>query len=85
MMNSRQFSMDTLNEDQINILESEEAGQLYVYRYNDTTAVLATRSASLLGANIGIGSIASGRYQCRAQNQNNATAKMELSISVSSE
>ena len=76
--------LDNLNQDQINVLENEKAGQLYVYRYSNTTVVLGTRNVSLLGANIGIKSNASGRYQCRAENVNNGTKEVDLNVVVSS-
>lgn len=80
---SSQFLLDYLNEDQVNVLENEKAGQLYAYRYSNTTVILGTRDASILGANAGIGSIAEGRYRCRAENFRNASDERELDIYVS--
>ena len=66
---------------QRSILGQERPGQLYAYRYSNTTVVLATRNASFLGAKVGIGNIATGTYKCRAQNTN-ATSERELTIIV---
>ena len=82
---SLNFSLESLNEDQRSVLQNERAGQLYVYRYSNTSVVLATRNASLLGADIGIGSAADGRYRCRAENVNNGTGEKELNIIIGSE
>lgn len=76
------FSLGNLTEDQANALRYEEAGQLYAYRYSNATVVLGTRSATILGANIGIGSNAVGEYRCIARNHDAITTR-ELTISTS--
>lgn len=82
-MSSNSFSHENLTEDQRNAIRNENAGQLYAYRYSNTTVVLGTRNATLLGAKIGISSHGEGRYRCIAENLH-ATTESELTIIVSS-
>ena len=57
-------------------LSSESVGQLYAYRYSNTSVVLGTRSASgLIGDSnevvqmaIGLSAVADGMYVCVAEN-----------------
>lgn len=76
--NQRSFS---LTEDQRNAIRNEKAGQLYAYRFSNTTVVLGTRNAAILGANIGISSHGGGQYKCVAVNLYSMTAS-ELTINV---
>lgn len=80
---SHPFSQENLTEDQRAVLQNEIAGQLYAYRYSNSTVVLGTRNATILGANIGIGLIADGKYRCRAVNLHSMTER-NLMINVSS-
>ena len=63
------------------VVPNEQVGQLYAYRINDSAVVLGTRRASTFGASIGIGSVASGTYQCLAENAN-ANSESSVTISV---
>lgn len=73
----------TLSE-QSDILNDEKPGQLYAYRYNETTVVLGTRDAKFLGADVGIGPIASGSYVCRTINNNCVSVEKTLVVNVNS-
>lgn len=82
-MSNLSFSRENLTEDQRIAIQNEIAGQLYAYRYSNTTAVLGTRNATILGARIGIGSHGEGKYKCVAENLH-AMAESELTVVVSS-
>ena len=74
------FSSD-LNEYELNLLQDEQLGQVYAYRINDTRVVLGTIRADVFGAAIGIGEIASGTYQCFAENANtNSSRNFTLTV-----
>lgn len=61
--------LSVLEPDLSSILATERAGQMYVYRYNDTTVTLGTRSRKIFGAAVGIGEISNGSFRCMAVNQ----------------
>ena len=73
----------SMSDDGFPVVPNEQVGQLYAYRINDSAVVLGTRRASTFGASIGIGSIASGTYQCVAENYN-ANSESSVTISVPS-
>ncbi|ORU94334.1 MAG: hypothetical protein A6F71_09240 [Cycloclasticus sp. symbiont of Poecilosclerida sp. M] len=50
------------------ILETEEAGQMYAYRHNATTVALGTRKREVFGAAVGIGLVSNGMFKCIANN-----------------
>ena len=70
-------------EDRTLILNDEEAGQMYAYRYNDTHVVLGSRKGEIFGAAVGTGSISDGQYKCVANSQY-AEAELSLRLNVSS-
>ena len=76
------FSLENLTEDQRDAIRNETAGQLYAYRYSNTTVVLATRNATIFGANIGISSHGGGNYKCIAENLDPTRNESELTINV---
>ena len=73
-------------------LSSESVGQLYAYRYSNTSVVLGTRSASgLIGDSnevvqmaIGLSAVADGMYVCVAENfphrNNSGTSSITVNI-----
>ena len=69
--------------DGFSVIPNEQVGQLYAYRINDSAVVLGTRRASTFGASIGIGSVASGTYQCLAENDNTNSENV-VTISINS-
>ncbi len=73
----------SLNNDSFSVVPNEQVGQLYAYRINDSAVVLGTRRASTFGASIGIGSVASGTYQCLAENDN-ANSQSIINVNVTS-
>lgn len=56
-------------------VSGEISGQLYAYRVNSSAVYLGTRNAKELGAEIGIGIVAKGTYNCSAQNINEVSSK----------
>ena len=66
------------------VLETEEAGQMYAYRHNATTVVLATRKREVFGAAVGIGLISNGMFKCIARNDHaiNTTDMKVISLRV---
>ncbi len=75
------FSLDLLEEDVRSVLLNESAGQLYAYRCNDTMVILGTRRSDVFGVSIGVDYIASGAYECVAENQNSSNHH-EVNITV---
>ena len=73
----------SLSGEGFSVLPDEQVGQLYAYRINDSAVVLGTRRASVFGASVGIGAVASGEYQCLAENDN-ANNILTISIDVTS-
>ena len=50
------------------VIQTEEPGQLYAYRLSRSEVSLGTRRRNILGASIGIQTIATGTYICVARN-----------------
>ena len=78
---SDSLTADCFQDDRRNVLENERAGQMYAYRYNDTTVVLGTRKRDFLGAEVGIDTVANGTYRCTATNVNGEMSQ-DINITV---
>lgn len=68
----------------LTVLENERAGQVYAYRYNETTVVLGTRKREVFGAAVGIGEASSGLFKCIAYNELNQDHEQVIDIKISS-
>ena len=71
-------------EHHLEVLQNEEPGQLYAYRYNNTKVVLGSRKKEIFGAAVGVSMNSKGKYKCVAINDYERE-EFDLEIGIKSE